>query len=314
VWVERHIAELRRDAVAYMNVDVMTAGTLEAAGSQALAELIVATAEDVNDPVTGEPLATSWRKRQRDAWSKEWAGKPAAQRKPFAMAIGDLGGGSDFVAFLDRAGVPTLMFSMNGKGTYAVYHSAVDDFAYARAWGDKDFTYTPAFARAMGVVALRLAEAQALPFRYATYADRIDHWADTIVAANLDGEGNPKLPVDVTDLRREAAALREAARRVGEVQAAALLRGDERALARIDAALPAVERAFVDDAGLAGRPWYRHLLVAPGADTGYDAQPLPEVAEAMRAQDTAAVARALARVEAAIARATRVLEATITPR
>ena len=73
-----------------------------------------------------------------------------------------------------------------------------------------------------------------------------------------------------------------------------------------------VERALTDPRGLPGRPWYVHLIYAPGMLTGYGAKTLPGVREAIEgrrwaeAQDfigrTAAVIDAArARIEAAVA-------------
>jgi N-acetylated-alpha-linked acidic dipeptidase len=79
----------------------------------------------------------------------------------------------------------------------------------------------------------------------------------------------------------------------------------------LDAALPRVETAFLDEAGLPGRPWYRHPLNAPGSSTGYDALPLPAIAEAIEARDAAALRNAVEVVAAALSRAAEVLESAL---
>jgi N-acetylated-alpha-linked acidic dipeptidase len=82
--------------------------------------------------------------------------------------------------------------------------------------------------------------------------------------------------------------------------------------AELDAALISVEHALTDPAGLPGRPWYQHLIYAPGMLTGYGAKTLPGVREAIEgrrwgeAQDyvaktAAAIDAARARIEAATA-------------
>ena len=52
-------------------------------------------------------------------------------------------------------------------------------------------------------------------------------------------------------------------------------------LGEINRLLLGAERALTDPAGLPGRPWYRHLLYAPGIYTGYGAKTLPGVREAL---------------------------------
>jgi hypothetical protein len=44
--------------------------------------------------------------------------------------IGILGSGSDYTAFLDHFGIPSLDFSFSKKTTYGQYHSIYDSFAW----------------------------------------------------------------------------------------------------------------------------------------------------------------------------------------
>ena len=298
-WVEKHAEELQRRAVAYFNVDVFTAGALDVTGSHQLADLVVGAARAVEDPTLEKPLDEAF-----------------LARRPHGPILGDLGAGSDWNAFWHWAGVPSLQWTMNGRGSWAAYHSAVDDFAYYRDFADSGFVMTPAFARAMGLAALRLAEADALPYRYTLYADRIAAHLDALEAAGPAGGG--AAPLDLTLPRAELDRFRAAAAGVEAEQAAILARGaaagaDRERLARIDAALAGAERALLDPEGLPGRPWYRHAIYAPGADTGYDALPLPALAEALGAGDPAALSRATDRLAAALARATAVLGAGSRP-
>ena len=78
-------------------------------------------------------------------------------------------------------------------------------------------------------------------------------------------------------------------------------------LRRLNDALIATERAFIDDRGLLGRPWYRHEIYAPGIFTGYAAQPLTDFQQALDDRNTTNVREGLERVVAAIKRATEVL-------
>ncbi len=96
-------------------------------------------------------MAALWRERQGLA-----AGEPPT--------LGVLGAGSDWTAFFHWAGVPSLQWTSNGRGTYwPVYHSVLDDFEYAERFADPGFEGAAAMARVMGLTALRLADADALP-------------------------------------------------------------------------------------------------------------------------------------------------------
>jgi N-acetylated-alpha-linked acidic dipeptidase len=278
-WVEMHRDRLSADAVAYFNIDTFTAGTLDVTGSPALGEVVFSAAGEVRDPVTGRTLAAEWSERNAE--------------------VGDIGAGSDWTAFLHHAGVPSLQWTMNGRGIYAVYHSSLDTSGYVEQFVDPDFLYTPALASVMGIALLRIAQADIVPFRYAGYADRIArHIAQREAQARAAG-----MALDVAAIQAALGRFRNAA-----VRAEDGINVDQEAL---DAALPRVETAFLTEQGLPGRPWYRHPLNAPGASTGYDALPLPAIAEAIEARDPVALRNAVAVVAAAIGRAAEVLEAAL---
>ena len=52
-------------------------------------------------------------------------------------------------------------------------------------------------------------------------------------------------------------------------------------LARVNELLQGEEQALLSDRGLPGRPWYRHMLYAPGRYTGYGVKTLPAIREAV---------------------------------
>lgn len=300
-WVEQHVDRLRREAVAYFNIDVFTAGTLQVSGVPSLRALVASAAEAVPDPMTGRTLADAWRARVRQASE---AGDVHADGRPIRLA--PLGAGSDWTAFFHFAGVPSLQWTMNGRGTYAVYHARNDDFAYYRRFADSAFVHTPAIAGAMGVAALRLAEAEALPFRYSDYADRIAGHLDSLAAEAERWAGDGRA-VELARHRRLVEDLRAAAAAVEARQRTALAAGDAATLRRIDRTLPAVEQAFLDPDGQPGRSWYRHRIYTPGRTTGYASVPLPGPTEALRRGEPAALEHALDRLAAALGRAIRAL-------
>ena len=62
----------------------------------------------------------------------------------------------------------------------------------------------------------------------------------------------------------------------------------------------AVEGDFLAPDGLMGRPWYRHLIYAPGYDTGYEAILFPEPAQAVKDKSQAGIDAGMRRLEAAL--------------
>ena len=78
--------------------------------------------------------------------------------------------------------------------------------------------------------------------------------------------------------------------------------------------LVGVEQALTDSRGLPGRPWYRHLIYAPGLLTGYGSKTLPGVREAVEgrrweeaAEFIGRTAAVLDAVSAKLAAATQIL-------
>jgi N-acetylated-alpha-linked acidic dipeptidase len=53
------------------------------------------------------------------------------------------------------------------------------------------------------------------------------------------------------------------------------------ALAQANSRLLQAERMLLSDAGLPGRPWFKHQVYAPGFYTGYGVKTLPAVREAV---------------------------------
>jgi N-acetylated-alpha-linked acidic dipeptidase len=72
--------------------------------------------------------------------------------------------------------------------------------------------------------------------------------------------------------------------------------------------LVGVERGFLSPDGLAGRPWYKHTLYAPGSYAGYAAAMMPGLTEAIDRKDIATARHEAAELTAALNRATAALK------
>ena len=69
----------------------------------------------------------------------------------------------------------------------------------------------------------------------------------------------------------------------------------------------ALHGAFVDPAGIASRPWFQNLFVAPGRELGYGAVVLPALTEALLDKNQTQIAREVERLVLAIGRAKKAL-------
>ncbi|MGD8281357.1 MAG: transferrin receptor-like dimerization domain-containing protein, partial [Gemmatimonadota bacterium] len=71
--------------------------------------------------------------------------------------------------------------------------------------------------------------------------------------------------------------------------------------------LQQVEQALTDDEGLPGRPWFRHMIYAPGFYTGYGVKTLPGIREAIEQRQWDLVDPEMAKIADALDRVTALL-------
>src|SRR4029077_19956252 len=80
------------------------------------------------------------------------------------------------------------------------------------------------------------------------------------------------------------------------------------ALRALNARLRDAEPQLHDAAGLPNRPWYRHLLYAPGLYTGYSVKTIPGVREGIEQAHYAEAEREVVRVSSALTRLSTLLD------
>jgi hypothetical protein len=150
---------------------------------------------------------------------------------------------------------------------------------------DPGYLSHQASARASGVAALRFANADALPMRYSDYARAVDGYVAQLQEIQRTNPASAQVDLGIL---RDAAADWEGASERLESRAAQLLAAGTSSgsrLDRINRALMREERALIQSQGLSDRPWFRHQIYAPGINTGYAAQFLPGIRDALDAGD-----------------------------
>jgi N-acetylated-alpha-linked acidic dipeptidase len=255
-WVEQHRDELQRKTVAYFNTDMNTGGRLSAGGSQMLEKFFREVIRDIEDPAKGKSLLAL----------AETPGEDGAV-KPFAL--GPLGAGSDYVAFVHHAGIPSLNLGFGGAGASGTYHSIYDSYAWFSTQMDKDFQYSRLLAQVMGTSMLRMSEAPLVPHEFLAVARVVRQWAGEIKTQYAK--------LDLAEVSKAIDGLDAAAKRYQEASAST---PDAAKVAAANKVLIGAERALTRQAGLPGRDWYRNQLYAPGLYTGYSARTLPGIREA----------------------------------
>jgi len=284
-WVEQHMNELSRNALAYLNMDVAVIGErFGGAATPSLRELVRDAARETPDPRTGRTVYDRWKERVEHFGGMERSSSAQRGGAQVTLRMSALGSGSDYSAFYQHAGIPSM--DISAAGDYGVYHSIYDDFDWMKRQGDPEFTYHVMMARIAGRIVMRLADADVPAFDYTEYATEIQRLLvdlrNSVRAAGVhDGR--------VLDLRGIGTAANEfqaAAREAGEaVQVMLAGAADRQRAETVTHLLASVEAAMLSPSGLSGRPWYRHTFSAPGINAGYAAVVFPGVREAIERRD-----------------------------
>jgi N-acetylated-alpha-linked acidic dipeptidase len=302
-WGEQFQDDLKKKLVAYLNVDESVSGAATTAGPGglsfevdavgSLAPMIVEASREVRAP-SGKSL--------HDAWLAT-AARESKSKKPIsdaALVDPRIGSGSDHTVFLNHLGRPTI--GLGFTGDYGVYHSQYDDHYWMAHIGDPDFAYHIALTRIWGVLALRLADADVLPFDFGVYGATLQTFLDELqahkgVKKNVDLE---PLRARFAEFEEEGRALRSA---VDRDLASTSIAAQKSNL--LNSSLMQVESNWLDPHGIPGRAWFQHLLYA--ARYTYDHLELPALTEAVERKDWASAKLQAERLEHAVAKNTELL-------
>lgn len=312
-WAEYHGDELKQHAAVYINSDGNGRGYLEVEGSHSLEKFVNSVARDITDP---EKNISVWKRGQarrlapegpRNAENRDV--KKDARNRP-DLRIGPLGSGSDYTAFIDHLGVASLNVGYGGEDQGGIYHSIYDDFYWYTHFADKDFVYGRALSQTIGTMVMRFADAEVLPYDFNEFTDTIHKYSEelkTLLKNRQDEVRDRNQDLDdgvynaISDPRRptvppaketvppflnfapldnaEAVLHRSAERYSKALKAFGGAHASSQTLQELNNKLIQTERRLTNDEGLPRRPWYRHLIYAPGYYTGYGAKTLPGIRE-----------------------------------
>jgi N-acetylated-alpha-linked acidic dipeptidase len=312
-WVETHIDDLKKHAVAYVNSDGNDRGYFGADGTQDLQTVISAIAGEINDPEKN--ISILQRARLHNIQRAKDAEERGEIRKRSDLRVNALGDGSDYTAFQDFAGISSLDLGFGGEEEGDQYHSIYDDFYWYTHFVDTDFVYGRALAQTAGTLMLRLADADLIPFDYSPQADAIAKYEsdlekllkdkqDEITERNLQIQEGvfsatadphktsvPPPPeavppfMNFATMKNSIELLKKNAERyskaLAKFQAVSPDSISQSSLDTVNADLMGMSRLFLNEKGLPERPWFKNQIYAPGAYVGYDARPIAAVREYM---------------------------------
>ncbi|MGA7522134.1 MAG: M28 family metallopeptidase [Acidobacteriaceae bacterium] len=304
-WAEDHADQLAH-AVAYFNTDVGVAGpNFDASAVPSLKDFVRAITKEVPSPKGGS-VYEQWKKTQAEAAARHYMGvqeHASQQSAPVEhdVRIGDLGSGSDFTPFIQHLGVPST--DVGSQGPYGVYHSVFDDYAWFVQNADPTFAYEQEMARIFGLQVLHMADADVLPYNYVTYGKQLTAYLE---AAQKKASDAGMQHLDFAPALAAAQKFTDLAQQVREKQENP---GEIADLRSFNNQLRNVEEGLLNQAGLPGRPWYKHTIYAPGEYTGYSAVVIPGVNEAIDAKNGTRAQQQMTALNDALGRADGTLEA-----
>lgn len=331
-WVEEHAATLKAKAVAYINSDGNGRGFLSAEGSHALTGLITDISKSIKDPQTGVTIFERQRANRATEASTLAAKKEILNSNSYPL--GAMGSGSDYSSFIQHVGVPSLNIGFGGENEGGEYHSIYDSYDHYSKYKDPGFVYGVALAQTAGRAALRLSEADALPFDFTALHKTVKGYISELVASVEQMRERVKVENELVNSRAYAIAadptenllsptvvgdvpyldftpvlnaltkLEKAAQALEQIKSTA----DAQKLAAINAKIYTAEQSLLMTNGLPRRPWYKHSLYAPGFYTGYGVKTIPGVREAIEQKNWSETSAQITEVAAAINRLANYLE------
>lgn len=273
-WVEEFLPWLSASTVAYLNVDVGTRGQhFQAAASPLLNNLIYNVTGSVQSP-----NQTTEGQTVGDVWDG---------------TIRTMGSGSDFTAFQDFAGIPSLDigFGAGPKDAVYHYHSNYDSFHWMDRFGDRGWHYHVTISKIWAILAATLSETPILPLSARDYANGLGKYLNDV--KEKVKEHSTSLSFDFHDLDKATKKFQKAAARFDAYTDELKGRLGEGVpwwkwwkkvklyyeVRKVNAKYKTLERQFLYPGGLDNRPWFKHVVFAPGRWTGYAGATFPGLVE-----------------------------------
>lgn len=306
-FAEDHAKELQQNAVVYINSDDNGRGFLGAGGSHALETFMTEIANTVTDPQTNVSVFDRLKALRVVNAGSVKDKENALQNNN--LNIEALGSGSDFSPFLQHLGVPSLNLGFGGENGGGDYHSIYDSYDDYRRFKDPSFQYGVALSEVAGHAALRMAEADVLPFDFRNLYTIINGYTQELISLTNDMRESTKLENNLisnkdylfatdTALHLSAPAIKDEVPYLDFSQL-------QNALTKLKTATDALwtkwnsttatsgdadafnkmlfhaEQELLLTNGLPKRDWYKHAIYAPGLYTGYGVKTMPGIREAI---------------------------------
>jgi N-acetylated-alpha-linked acidic dipeptidase len=255
--------------------------------------------------------------------------------------LGALGSGSDYSPFIQHIGIPSLNLGFGGENAGGEYHSIYDSYDHYIRFKDPKFEYGVTLAKTAGRAAMRLANADVLPFDFKSFHRTVNGYATEVInlletmreSTEVENQlidekryvysADPTLPyfppskkesvpyLNFSNLQNALTNLEKSVNLFTDLQAANPKPNTN--LNQLNQLLYQAEQQLLSE-GLPRRPWYRHTIYAPGFYTGYGVKTLPGIREAIEQRNWAEAqeqieitAKAIERYSSTVDQASKIL-------
>ncbi|KAK9420414.1 hypothetical protein SUNI508_06410 [Seiridium unicorne] len=331
-WVEEYLPWLSLTNVAYINVDVGVRSPVFTASAAPLLNKLI---YEVTDMVPS-PNQTIKGQTVRDTWNGH---------------ISTMGSGSDFTAFQDFAGIPSLDMGFGGESKDSPvyqYHSNYDSYHWMSEFGDPGFVYHKTMAQLLALAVAKVSDTPLVPLNATDYAVALKGYVGQVEQKlNSIDSYEPSTEAEITAFRARTADIDSAIKgdaaafkfSLDQLQHSisklknATIKLDAKAdklSERANEHIPwwkwitklkllhdirstntkykTIERAFLYEEGLDGRPWFKHVVFAPGIWTGYAGAVFPGLVESIDNKDFVNAIKWVDIIDGCIKKATRTIE------
>jgi len=279
---ENHEKQLMNQAVVYMNVDIAVTGGLAVSlqGMPSLSQVMrdVTATIDTPRPPNGTWGEEHWPSTLYGMWQEAYTGPGAP-----VLDASQMGTGSDYGAFVEHLGIPSLDLMYVGNGSYdGVYHSQFDSFYWMTHFGDPHFIYHAAIAKLWGTLDIRISDTALLPFQFTDYATALNN--ALIALKGFSNSSGMELRFD--SMEKSIDYVKSQATFIDAFTVSYTATGpSDLSLRQLNDVLMLAERGFLFLQGVKGREWYRHMVWVSGLFNGYGAIPFASVSDAISAND-----------------------------
>ena len=257
--------KIRRDAFAYVNLDVAAVGSdFRSASSPLLQSAMLHVLDKVVDPNHNKTLRTLFAEK--------------------GTKFEDLDAGSDHTAFQMLAGCSSIDFGFTGPPF--PYHSCYDNIEWMDKFGDPGYVYHKLVAQILALLILDLADKEVLPFEFGAYADKLHMEIKTIkeLTKPLQQLDYSKLWAAADELSQSAKVFQDWAQSWSNLVygSSGGFESNPMAQKRIshNTRMANFETNLLGP-GLKGREQYKHILIAPDTWDGYSSTYFPYIRSAI---------------------------------